>query len=175
MAVVVVDIWTDGSGTTRGHPGGWAYVLKAKHPTTGEVKVVEGSGHHFDTTNNRMEMTALLMALRALKRPSFVQVHSDSQYVIDPFRKGYLEKWEKKKWAKVKNVDLWLELKPEVARHLISWQWVRGHNGNKYNEVCDKLAGQARRHAIELLASNPQLGQRTPVASGLFGGNRLVD
>lgn len=160
MPVVVTDVWTDGSGTTRGNPGGWAYVLHAIHPVTGEAHQVENTGWEFDTTNNRMEMTALLMGLRALKRPAVVVVHADSEYVINPFRENWIAKWEARNWTKVKNVDLWHQLIPEVRRHtLVNYEWVKGHNKVPLNERCDELAGQSRRHAIQLVADGVKAAQ----------------
>lgn len=147
---MVVDLWTDGSGTSQGNPGGWAYVLRTVHPTTGEVFEREGCGASNDTTNNRMEMTALLEGLRALKRPSIVVVHTDSEYVMKPWTMGWIAKWENRGWVKVKNVDLWLALKTEVERHMVTFEWVKGHSGVNLNERCDKLAGGERRRAIEL-------------------------
>jgi ribonuclease HI len=149
VTVLVVDLWTDGSGTSQGNPGGWAYVLRTVHADTGEVFEKEGSGYSWDTTNNRMEMTALLEGLRALKRTSVVVVHTDSEYVMRPFVHGWLAKWEGRNWLKVKNVDLWQLLKAEVEKHMVSFEWVKGHSGVNLNERCDKLAGAKRRWALE--------------------------
>jgi ribonuclease HI len=129
VAVSVIDCWTDGSGTTAGNPGGWAYVLETIHPETGEPYRKEGCGGVLDTTNNRMEMTACLMGLRALK----------------PFTEGWLEKWVATSFRKKQNADLWLALREEVARHIVSWEWVPGHSKIVLNERCDLLAGQQRR------------------------------
>lgn len=149
MAIVVVDLWTDGSGTTSGECGGWAYVLQSVHPVSGVEHVKEGSGNAMDTTNNRMEMTALLRGLEAITRPSLICVHTDSQYLMHPFTKGWMGTWEKKGWAKIKNVDLWLQIRAEVDKHIVAWEWVKGHSGEKWNERCDKLAGMQRRQAME--------------------------
>jgi ribonuclease HI len=145
VAVSVIDCWTDGSGTTAGNPGGWAYVLETIHPETGEPYRKEGCGGVLDTTNNRMEMTACLMGLRALKRPCIVVVHTDSQYLMKPFTEGWLEKWVATSFRKKQNADLWLALREEVARHIVSWEWVPGHSKIVLNERCDLLAGQQRR------------------------------
>lgn len=147
---LVVHLWTDGSGTSLGNPGGWAYVLTAVHPVTGVERTVEGFGGEVSTTNNRMEMTALMMGLRAITRPSKVVAHCDSQYIIKPFTDGYIEDWERRFFAKVKNMDLWLQLAPEVRRHDVTFEWVKGHSGVAYNERCDKLAGAERRRLLAL-------------------------
>lgn len=154
MPVAVVDLWSDGSGTSRGNPGGWAYVLVATHPVTGEEHRREGSGQALDTTNNRMELVAVLMGLRALRQTSLVVVHTDSQYVLRPFTEGYVAQWEARNWAKVKNADVWHLLIYEVRRHLVSWEWVRGHSGVEHNERADELAGQQRRAALEEIAAS---------------------
>lgn len=148
----VIDLWTDGSGTSRGNPGGWAFVLETVTPD-GEPVRKEGSGWVLDSTNNRMEMTALLMGLRALRAPAFVIVHSDSEYLIKPFTEGWIHRWERKLWVKVKNADLWQELLTEYRRHIVSFEWVRGHDGVELNERCDKLAGAARREALASMST----------------------
>lgn len=150
---VLVDLWCDGSGTVAGQPGGWAYVLVATHPTTGEIIEREGSGGVADATNNRMELMALIQGLRALKRPSMVVVHSDSQYVLEPLRTGYILDWSNRGWkkatgGKVKNSDLWKRLLHEAGKHIITYEHVKGHSGVKYNERCDVLAGQERRRLL---------------------------
>jgi ribonuclease HI len=147
--MIVIDLWCDGSGTIAGQPGGWAYVLHAVHPVTGEEKIVEGSGGAPDATNNRMELTALLEGLRAIKRPSTVVVHADSEYVINPLRHGWIEKWERTNYAKKKNADIWRELVVEVRKHSVTYEHVKGHSGVHYNERCDVLAGQERRRLLE--------------------------
>lgn len=147
----IIHVWTDGSGTTADAPGGWAYVLVAEHPTTGEtLRRVEGSGRvHTDGTNNRMELTAVLEGLRALRRPSAVVVHSDSEYVIKAFTQDWITRWRRKGWRKVKNPDLWQALMAAADPHMIEWTWCEGHAGIEENERCDELAGRERRQAIE--------------------------
>lgn len=136
----VIHLYTDGSGTTQGNPGGWAFVLHGG----GFKRVV--SGHSPDATNNQMEMTAVLEGLRALSRPCEVVIHTDSQYVMYAFTEHWIEGWENKNWRKVKNVDLWKALIAEVDRHnVVEFEWCKGHAGNLYNEVCDKRAGEARK------------------------------
>jgi ribonuclease HI len=149
-----IELWCDGSGTTSGNPGGWAYVLVAIDEDTGEIlKQAEGSGGVRDATNNRMEMTALLMGLRALARPSHVIVHADSEYVTRAFTDGWITKWRRKQWRKVKNVDIWHLLVAEAEKHVVEFVHVPGHAGVALNERCDKLAGEARRAMIESLAN----------------------
>lgn len=135
-----VDIFTDGACSGNPGPGGWGVVLRA-----GTVEK-ELWGGEPDTTNNRMEMLAVIRALGALKRPVSARIHTDSQYV----QKGmteWIHGWKKRGWktadkSPVKNEDLWRQLDAEVARHEIEWQWVRGHAGHPENERCDALARQ---------------------------------
>lgn len=149
----IVDLWTDGSGTRWGNPGGWAYVLLTTHPTTGESYEKCESGFVSDATNNTMEMTALLRGLQALKSPTLVVVHTDSEYLYKPFVYNWHAKWERRAWHKVKNAELWKELLVASDPHMLSFEWVEGHSGVELNEECDKLAGMARRAAI---ATNKQ-------------------
>lgn len=166
MALSVVDLWTDGSGTTLGHPGGWAFVLEAVHPATGEPRRREGSGGALDTTNNRMEMMACLMGLRALKRPSVVVVHTDSEYLMKPFTEGWLERWVSSNFKKKQNADLWMLLREQVVRHIVTWEWVKGHAKIELNERCDELAGAERKRLLvaQTTAVNPSTA--TPDAQG---------
>ena len=136
-----VVIYTDGACKGNPGPGGWGVVLQAGS----HRKTLNGGEPH--TTNNRMELTAAIRALRALTRPSQVDLYTDSQYV----RKGiteWLANWKSRNWltaAKkpVKNDDLWRELDAEVARHQVRWHWVRGHSGDPGNELADRLANEA--------------------------------
>lgn len=136
-----VVIYTDGACRGNPGPGGWGAVL-----TAGE-HVKEISGAEPDTTNNRMELTAAISALRALKRHCQVRLYTDSQYV----RKGvteWLQQWKERNWrtaskAPVKNVDLWQALDAELSRHTIEWHWVKGHAGVPGNEHADRLANEA--------------------------------
>jgi len=132
-------IHTDGSCLGNPGPGGWAAVL-----VCGEYRK-ELSGGFSGTTNNRMELTAVIEALAALKRPSKIQLHSDSKYFLDAIRQGWLRNWKRNGWqtaAKkpVKNQDLWLRLDPLLTAHEIEYNWVKGHSGNPENERCDLLA-----------------------------------
>jgi ribonuclease HI len=128
-----VEIFTDGACSGNPGPGGWAALLRYK----GVEKEI--SGGEAETTNNRMEMTAVIEALAALKKPSTVDLYTDSQYV----QKGvteWMEGWKAKGWKKVKNIDLWQRIDSEMARHNVTFHWVRGHDGHVENERVDKLA-----------------------------------
>lgn len=134
-----VDIYTDGA--CRGNPGrgGWGAILVYN----GTEK--EMSGGEKMTTNNRMELTAAIEALSALKEPCDVMLCSDSTYLVNAVNKGWLEAWKKKGFKKtattqVPNTDLWIKLDRQLARHKIELVWVRGHDGHEYNERCDRLA-----------------------------------
>ncbi len=133
-----VEIFTDGACKGNPGPGGWGAVLR-----WGET-VKELWGGAYDTTNNRMELTAVIEALRALKRPVRVRLHTDSTYVHQGISK-WIHGWKKNGWktsAKdpVKNVDLWQELDLERRRHEVEWRWVKGHAGHDGNERADELA-----------------------------------
>jgi len=137
----VVEIYTDGACRGNPGPGGWAAVLSAG----GREKEI--SGAQLRTTNNRMELQAVIEALQALKRPLQVRLYTDSQYV----RRGILEwlpQWKARDWKTadrkpVKNQDLWQQLEQAAARHRIEWHWVPGHAGVPGNERCDLLANAA--------------------------------
>ncbi len=134
-----VTIYTDGACSGNPGPGGWGAILEWQ----GHEK--ELSGGEAQTTNNRMELTAVLTALRLLKEPCIVELYSDSKYVVDAIDKGWLYGWQKKGWIKadkkpVLNVDLWQQLLPELARHEVRLHWVKGHAENEKNNRCDQLA-----------------------------------
>ncbi len=137
-----VKVFTDGACSGNPGPGGWGAILQAK----GSEK--ELSGGEKESTNNRMEMMAVIAALEAIKRPCHVTVTTDSQYVM----KGMLEwlpSWKKRGWKTaskqpVKNVDLWQRLEQAALPHKLEWQWVRGHQGHPENERADELAVAAR-------------------------------
>ena len=155
-----VVIYTDGGCEPNPGVGGWGAVL-----IYGD-RMKELSGGALETTNNRMEMTAAIEALSALKRPCKIQLHTDSEYV----KKGITEwitSWKKKKWmgrgGPVKNVDLWKRLDALAETHDIEWRWVRGHAGNTYNERCDELAAaaiQAQRRGGAVPVSGDRTGIR---------------
>ena len=133
-------IYTDGACDPNPGAGGWATVLLHG----GLYK--ELSGGERDTTNNRMEMTAAIEGLRALKRPSTVIVHTDSQYLKNGIT-TWMPAWKRKNWrrstgAPVKNVDLWKRLDELAQTHSVTWKWVRGHAGDVLNERCDQLASE---------------------------------
>lgn len=146
--MIQVELWSDGSGTANGEPGGWAYVLR-KQQSDGSWIEKEESGPCSATSNNRMELMGIIMGLRALKQPCQVTIFADSQYATNPIKEKWLGKWKNRNWTKVKNVDLMKELDRLNAVHDITINWVRGHNGTELNERCDKLAGAQRRVAIE--------------------------
>ena len=134
-----VEIYTDGA--CRGNPGngGWGAIL-----VYGTNKR-ELCGGEKNTTNNRMELTAVIEALSALKEPCHVTLTSDSKNVIDSITKGWAESWKKRGWKKADkspalNVDLWETLLTLLDRHEVTFVWVKGHNGHPYNERCDELA-----------------------------------
>ena len=136
-----VDLFTDGACSGNPGPGGWGAILRA-----GEHER-ELSGGERATTNNRMELTAVIRGLEALKRPSSVIIHTDSRYVMDGVAQ-WMPKWKKNGWKTsdkkpVKNEDLWRELDQLCARHEIKWRWVRGHSGHPENERADALAREA--------------------------------
>jgi len=135
-----VEIYTDGACRGNPGPGGWGVVLIAgKHRKTMH-------GGQAETTNNRMELTAAIEALNALRRASTVVLYTDSKYVMDGIRE-WLPNWKKRGWKTaskkpVKNQDLWQALDQATERHDITWQWVRGHTGNPGNEAADALANR---------------------------------
>lgn len=134
-----VTIYTDGACKGNPGPGGWAAVLKQ-----GDVEK-EISGGEPNTTNNRMELTAVISALQALKYPCIVELYSDSKYVIDALSKGWARNWKRKGWMrnekeKALNPDLWETLLSLVDIHDVHYHWVKGHATNKYNNRCDELA-----------------------------------
>ena len=136
-----VEIFTDGACSGNPGPGGWAAILRSgKHES-------ELSGGQVQTTNNRMELTAVIEGLRALKKPSQVSIYTDSRYVMDGASK-WLPGWKRNGWKTadkkpVKNEDLWRQLDAEIARHKLEWQWVPGHSGHPENERADLLARSA--------------------------------
>ncbi len=142
-----VTIFTDGACEGNPGPGGWAAVLiSGTHRR-------EISGYDPATTNNRMEMTAALEALRSLKDRCAVDLHTDSQYVRNGMEQ-WLAKWKRNGWRtagkkEVKNADLWEALDHAAQAHEVHWHWVRGHDGNVENERCDELANEAIRRARE--------------------------
>ena len=151
----MLQIYTDGSCLGNPGPGGWAYIMVIK-TFQGNSVIAKNSGGVPDTTNNRVELLAVINALGALKKmtniPRQIVLYTDSQYV----QKGiteWIHLWKKNSWRtsdkkQVKNLDMWQELDAlttglQSGEFLISYKWVKGHDGNEYNELCDKLAKQA--------------------------------
>ena len=139
----MVEISTDGACLGNPGPGGWGAVLRFK----GVEKEI--SGAEPGTTNNRMELMAAIEALAALTRPSSVILYTDSSYVRNGITK-WIAGWQRNGWktaskSPVKNADLWQRLLDEERRHQVEWRWVKGHNGDKYNEIADTLASAAAR------------------------------
>lgn len=132
-----VIVYTDGSAKGNPGPGGYAAVLIAGGY---EKELSQGFKH---TTNNRMELLAVIVALEALKRPCEVHVYSDSKYVVDSIEKKWVFGWVKKGFKDKKNPDLWRRFLAIYPKHQVNMHWVKGHAGNKYNERCDSLAVQA--------------------------------
>ncbi len=132
----IVTIYTDGA--CKGNPGigGWGAIL------IHQESAKEIYGYEQDTTNNRMELTAVISALLVLKRTCKVELYTDSTYVQKGMNE-WIEGWIKKNWKNVKNVDLWKQLYELAQQHSISWHWVKAHNGNQLNERADYLANLA--------------------------------
>ena len=136
-----VEIFTDGACKGNPGPGGWGVLLR-KGDTEKEL-----SGGEAESTNNRMEMTAAIRALEALKRPCAVALYTDSKYLIDGITR-WIHGWKKKGWKNaakkpVANADLWQELDALVQKHKVEWHWVKGHDGHPENERVDRLASDA--------------------------------
>jgi ribonuclease HI len=133
-----IEIYTDGACRGNPGPGGWgALLISGRHRKTMH-------GGEKETTNNRMELTAAVEALNALKGPSHVVLHTDSKYVMEGISQ-WMANWKKRGWKTanrkpVKNQDLWVALDEATQRHTIEWKWVKGHDGNEGNEMADELA-----------------------------------
>jgi len=150
MAEASFKIYTDGGCSGNPGPGGWAYVM-VQQTFQGVQVIAKEKGSEKNTTNNRMELTAVIMALRALKMrtgvPRQAAVLTDSQYV----QKGiteWIRNWKRNAWRTadkkpVKNQDLWMELDSLAGEFSIQWEWVKGHAGNEYNEMCDAMTQDA--------------------------------
>ncbi|MBQ4466204.1 MAG: ribonuclease HI [Oscillospiraceae bacterium] len=141
-----VEIFTDGACSGNPGPGGWGTVLRfGAHEK-------ELSGGEASTTNNRMELTAVIEGLKALKEPCLVTLTTDSKYVCDSVTKGWVYGWQKRGWIKsdkkpALNVDLWEQLLPLLEKHKVTFVWVKGHAGHPENERCDQLAvAQSQRY-----------------------------
>ena len=135
-----IEIFTDGACKGNPGPGGWGALLRYQD------KEKSLFGGELDTTNNRMEMMAVIEALRSLKRPCEIKLTTDSVYVKNGIT-SWITGWKQRGWktaAKkpVKNVDLWKQLDEEVVKHEVEWHWVKGHSGHRENEIADELANQ---------------------------------
>ncbi len=140
MAQKKLDVYTDGACKGNPGPGGWGALIR------GAGKDVELFGGEDETTNNRMELTAVIQALSAIDRCEELTVYTDSKYVLDGIS-GWLVSWKKNGWKTatkkpVKNIDLWRELDDLVASFQIDWVWVKGHSGNPGNDRADQLANK---------------------------------
>jgi ribonuclease HI len=139
MIMKKIDLYTDGACSGNPGPGGWGAVLLYNK---NEKQL---SGYNKDTTNNRMEMFAVVMGLKELRESCDVTVFTDSAYVHNAFKNGWIDQWQKNNWRtkakkEVKNIDLWKLLLTAMSRHRVDWVKVKGHSDNKYNNICDKLA-----------------------------------
>lgn len=137
-----IEVYTDGACSGNPGKGGWGAILVYN----GAEK--ELSGAEAETTNNRMELTAVISALGALKEPCRVSLTTDSKYVCNAVEKGWVYSWQKKGWKKsdnkpALNIDLWQKLLVLLETHDVKFNWVKGHNGHPYNERCDRLAVDA--------------------------------
>ena len=146
-----VILYTDGACKGNPGPGGWAFVLR--HPQSG--KEIERFGSEPDTTNNRMELLAVIEGLKTLTKPSSVELVSDSKYVLQGLE-DWMPKWKQNGWRRkegkqfkpVKNADLWQDLDRLITMHELTFCYVPGHSGHHYNERCDELASLAARALI---------------------------
>ncbi|MBR5410778.1 MAG: ribonuclease HI [Clostridia bacterium] len=134
-----VFLYTDGACSGNPGPGGWGAILRC------DGKELELAGGEEETTNNRMELTAVIMGLKKLRFPCEVTVVSDSKYVCDAINQHWLETWVRKKWKKadnkpVLNVDLWEKLLELMKLHKVRFEWIKGHDGHPENERCDRMA-----------------------------------
>ena len=137
----MLKIWTDGSCLGNPGPGGWAFIA------TNGKEIAERSGGESDTTNNRMELTAVIKALTAAKKHDALEIHTDSQYVKNGMDK-WVKQWKNNNWKNaekkpVKNKELWQQLDELAQTKNITWVWVKGHAGQEMNERCDELARNA--------------------------------
>jgi ribonuclease HI len=134
----ILHIYTDGGCRMKHNIGAWAYVV------IDDKQIKENCGYTYGTTNNRMELQAVIEALKSIKEGNEVSITTDSQYIYNAFMKDWIVRWKANKWftnkGPVKNKDLWLELDSLVGKFIVHWYWVKGHTGNNYNEMVDKLA-----------------------------------
>jgi ribonuclease HI len=169
-ARALVRLFTDGACIGNPGPGGWAFLLK--HPVSGRSKEGHGGEHH--ATNNRMEITAVIRGLEALKGPTQVELFSDSDYVVQAIA-AWIGRWKLFGWRKspkakhqIKNVDLWRRLDELLQIHTVTAQWVRGHVGHPENERCDQLATAAAARVAATPAPPPPVAVKAEGDEGLF-------
>ncbi len=152
-----VEIYTDGACSGNPGPGGYGTILKyGSHEK-------ELSGAFANTTNNRMELMAVIKGLESLKEPCRVTVYSDSKYIVDAMNKGWVARWRARGWMRsekqpAKNADLWERIWQLASVHQVRWVWVKGHAENEYNNRCDKLA-------VEAMKKGPRLRDELPAGS----------
>lgn len=156
----MVEIFTDGAARGNPGPGGFGVILRSgKH----YKEISEGFRL---TTNNRMELLSVIIALEALKKPGAdVAVYSDSKYVVDAVEKGWVFGWEKKNFKAKKNPDLWMRFLKVFRNHNVKFKWIKGHNEHPENERCDELAVQA---SYEKILSVDEVYERNSNKSDLF-------
>lgn len=147
MSMKKVTIYTDGASRGNPGPGGYGAVLLYKNKDGTEIRK-EIKKAFSSTTNNRMELLGAIVALKELKMSCEVSLYSDSKYLVNAFNENWIESWQKSDFRKgkrdeVKNVDLWQELIELTNKHKVNFNWVKGHNDNKENERCDRLANEA--------------------------------
>ena len=143
-AKLLVEMYTDGACSGNPGAGGYGTILRYKD-SAGNYHEKELTAGYKLTTNNRMELLAVIVGLEALKKPCRVKITSDSKYFIDAFEQKWIGSWQKNNWRTaskkpVKNVDLWQRLLAVMKQHEVELIWVKGHNGHEFNERCDKLA-----------------------------------
>ena len=157
MSEPQVHIYTDGAARGNPGPGGYGIVMEG----VGKPYRREFSQGYKHTTNNRMELLAVIEALRKLKNPNTsVLVFTDSKYVVDSVQKGWVFNWEKKGFKEKKNPDLWIEFLKEYRKHQVQFKWIKGHNNHVQNERCDVLAVEASK------------ASRLLIDEGFEGGNQ---
>ena len=157
MSSPQVHIYTDGAARGNPGPGGYGIVME----WVGKPYRKEFSQGYKHTTNNRMELLAVIEALRKLRNPNTsVLVFTDSKYVVDSVQKGWVFNWEKKGFKEKKNVDLWIEFLKEYRKHQVQFKWIKGHNNHVQNERCDVLAVAASK------------AKRLLIDEGFEGGNQ---
>lgn len=138
---MMVEIYTDGSCLGNPGPGGFGYIIKYVG-NSGRIYQISGGQGYLNTTNNRMELRALIAALQRLNQPCEVRLFSDSKYVVDAISKGWLNNWKRQNFNNRPNADLWNILWNLLQIHKVSPNWVKGHSGHPENETCDSIANR---------------------------------